>query len=416
LHILVKNIFSLYVLQASAYLIPLITTPYLARTLGVANFGVLAIASAILGYVSLVTDWGFGFTATRDAARHATDAAALRKIYWNTVLAKALLCSCALLVFVAALFVVPEWHQMVSILLVSLLSSVIGILHAGWFLQGLEKIVRLATISLVTRFLSVPLIFAFVHSPEDVIVVVAIGTGLGIVSTVISLLVANRAVALLPIHFDIIAACRQIKAGTSIFLSTAGINLYTQSNIIMIGMIAGPVQAGLYSGAEKIQRAALSLIGPVSSAVYPRINNLLVSNPKESHKLMRTLLIVQGLFTLCLSVGMYLTADFATHLLLGEQYLSAIPIIRWLAALPFLIGVSNVLGINMMFPFGMNNEVALITLASGVINVIMLSVLTYFEGAVGAAISVVITETFVTLSMAWVVYAKRHIAFKIHQI
>ena len=78
MHILVKNILSLYVLQASAYLIPLITTPYLARTLGVSHFGILGIASGIIGYVSLVTDWGFGFTATREVARHATDAAALR--------------------------------------------------------------------------------------------------------------------------------------------------------------------------------------------------------------------------------------------------------------------------------------------------------------------------------------------------
>jgi O-antigen/teichoic acid export membrane protein len=183
----------------------------------------------------------------------------------------------------------------------------------------------------------------------------------------------------------------------------------------MIGAVAGPIQAGLYNGAEKIQRAVIGLIGPVSSAVYPRINNLLVSNPKQSHQLMRITLIAQGLFALCLSAGMYLTADIGTRLLLGEQYLSAIPIIRCLAALPFLIGVSNVLGINMMFPFGMNNEVARITLASGVFNVAMLPLLTYFLGAIGAAISIVITETFVTVSMAWVIYANRHVVFKTHQ-
>jgi O-antigen/teichoic acid export membrane protein len=415
LFILVKNILSLYVLQAGTYLIPLITTPYLACTLGVANFGVLGIATAIMGYVSLVTDWGFGFTATKEVASHATDAAALRKIYWNTVLAKALLCSCALLMFIAAVWAIPQWRQMGSILFVASLSLVTGIFSTAWFLQGLEKIVPMATISLVNRFLSVPMIFALVHSPEDVIVVVAIGAGLGTISTVISFFVANRAVALLPIHFDIKGACQQIKAGASIFLSTAGISLYTQSNIIMIGAVAGPIQAGLYNGAEKIQRAVIGLIGPVSSAVYPRINNLLVSNPKQSHQLMRITLIAQGLFALCLSAGMYLTADIGTRLLLGEQYLSAIPIIRCLAALPFLIGVSNVLGINMMFPFGMNNEVARITLASGVFNVAMLPLLTYFLGAIGAAISIVLTETFVTVSMAWVIYANRHVVFKTHQ-
>ena len=86
------------------------------------------------------------------------DIASLRKIYWNTVLAKALLCGCALLVFIAAVWVIPQWRQMGSILFVASLSSVTGIFNTAWFLQGLEKIVRLATISLVNRFLSVPLI------------------------------------------------------------------------------------------------------------------------------------------------------------------------------------------------------------------------------------------------------------------
>ena len=274
---------------------------YLAHTLGVSHFGILGIASGIIGYVSLVTDWGFGFTATREVARHATDAAALRKIYWNTVLAKALLCGCALTVFIAAIWVVPEWRGMVPILLVFSLGPITSILGTAWFLQGLEKMVGISTISLIIRFLAVPLIFALVHSPEDVIVVAAIGSGAGLTTTLISFWTAHRAVPLLPVYFDMRGAYRQIKTGASIFLSTAGISLYTQSDVIMIGMIAGPIQAGLYSGAEKIQRAVLSLIGPVSSAVYPRINNLLVSNPKQSHKLMHITLIMQGLFTLCLA-------------------------------------------------------------------------------------------------------------------
>jgi O-antigen/teichoic acid export membrane protein len=409
-----KNIAALFVLQVSVYAVPLITTPYLARTLGVANFGLLGVASAMVSYISLISDWGFAFTATRETARHAADPGALRKILWDTLLAKALLCGAALTVFLAVILLIPlpQWRGMVPLLLVYSLTPVTGIFGVGWFLQGMEKMVGYAAVSLIGRLAYVPLVFAFVHTQEDVLIVAVIQSGTSIVSVVASLVVASRKVPLMPIQLDVRAAWRQIREGFPVFLSTGGISLYTQSNIILVGTIAGPIQAGLYSGGEKIQRALQGLAGPVSAAVYPRINNLLVSNPNESHKLMRWTLIGQGGFTLCLSIAMFLSADIVTTVFLGNQYVNAIPVIRWLSAVPFLTGLSNALGVNMMFPFGMNEEMARITVASGVFNLATLSLLTYEKGAVGAAISIVMTEIFVTSAMAWTIYAKRKTVFQ----
>ncbi|WGJ16623.1 flippase [Methylocapsa sp. D3K7] len=398
-------------MQASVYIVPLITTPYLARTLGVANFGLLGVASAIVSYVSLLSDWGFAFTATRETARHAGDPVALRKILWDTLLAKGMLCGVGLTIFLIVISIVPQWRGIVPLLLIYALTPITGVFGVGWFLQGMEKMVGYATVSLIGRFTYVPLILLFVHSPQDVLIVAAIQSGTSVVSVIASLVVASRKVPLLPIHLDFRAALRQIKLGMPVFISTGGISLYTQSNIILVGTIAGPIQAGLYSGGEKIQRALQGLAGPISAAVYPRINNLLVSNPGEAHKLMRWTLIGQGGLTLCMSIAMFLSADIITTVFLGNQYANAVPVIRWLSAIPFLTGINNSLGVNMMFPFGMNAEVARITVASGVFNLVMLSLLTYEMGAVGAAISIVMTEIFVTLAEAWIIYAKRKVVF-----
>jgi polysaccharide transporter, PST family len=415
LHVLARNILSLFVLQASAYLIPLITTPYLARTLQIEHFGLLGIASAVTGYVSLVSNWGFGYTATREVARHAADPVTVRAIFWNTLLAKATLCASALVVFITITCCVPEWRRMLPLFLAFSLVPIAGVFNAGWLLQGLEQIVSFSQISLLSRILAIPLIFALVHRPDDVIEVAAIGSGTELLSAAISLVVANRAVRLLPGHFDLLAACKQIRTGAPVFLATGGIHLYTQSNIVLIGVISGPVQAGLYSGAEKLQRALTSLIGPVSTAVYPRINNLLVSAPAKSHRLMLITLAAQGFATLGVSIAMYLTAHTATLLLLGTQYAGAVPVIQVLSALPFLIGLNNALGVNMMFPFGLNAEVTRITVAGGILNVGLLSVLTYAQGAIGAAVAVVVTETFVTVGFAWVIYTRRKIVFRVHE-
>ena len=51
------------------YVIALATFPYLARTLGVAGFGVFGLGAAIAACAQLLTHWGFALTGTQQATR-----------------------------------------------------------------------------------------------------------------------------------------------------------------------------------------------------------------------------------------------------------------------------------------------------------------------------------------------------------
>ena len=63
-NVIVRNTLILALSQASIYLLPLVTTPYLARVLGAEHFGLLGIASNIIGNLLIFTDWGFSLSAT----------------------------------------------------------------------------------------------------------------------------------------------------------------------------------------------------------------------------------------------------------------------------------------------------------------------------------------------------------------
>jgi O-antigen/teichoic acid export membrane protein len=115
--------------------------------------------------------------------------------------------------------------------------------------------------------------------------------------------------------------------------------------------------------------------------------------------MMIRMLLVQGSFTLVTSVVMFVVAPWGVPLFLGKDYVGAVKVVQWMSPLPFVIGISNVLGVNVMLPLGMKNQFALIVSMSAIVNLVAMLLLCPSFGAVGAALSSLITECFVTATM-----------------
>ena len=262
----------------------------------------------------------------------------------------------------------------------------------------------MATGVLIGRLLTIPLIFMFVHGPSDTMLVVAITEIGSIVAVSINFYNAVLLKPLLPVTWTFSGAFRQLSSGWHIFISMGATTLYTQLNVILLGIAAGPVQAGLLYGAERLQRAGKSLVGPLSGAMYPRINKLLSEDRPHAIRLAKRLLILQGSITFALSLVTFAIAPYLILWLLGTGYEGAVPTLRWLSWTLFLVGLNNVLGVQIMLPFGMQQSVMRITAGSGLFNLAAIVPLSYFYSATGASISILLTEVMVTSLMGFAVW------------
>jgi len=68
-----------------------------------------------------------------------------------------------------------------------------------------------------------------------------------------------------------------LRDGWYIFAGTVAVTLYTVANAFILGFFVTTAQLALFAGPERLIRAMLKLTGPLSAAIYPRIN-LLVSH------------------------------------------------------------------------------------------------------------------------------------------
>jgi O-antigen/teichoic acid export membrane protein len=198
-----------------------------------------------------------------------------------------------------------------------------------------------------------------------------------------------------------------------LFVSTASISLYQATNTVVLGLVAGSAAVGHYSAAEKVIQACQGLLVPISQSVYPRVSRLMQESRTAAFALIRKVLRIQGSVAFALSLLLFALAPLLIRLLYGIDYEETISVLRWLAVLPFLIGLSNVFGVQTMLAMGMNQLVTRILVIAGALNVVILFVLTHWFGAVGAAMAVAGTELFVTAVMALILRRRNLPVFRI---
>jgi len=401
-----KNIAHLFVLQGANYVLPLITVPYLVRVLGPEHYGRIAFAQAFIHYFVVLTNYGFDLSATRAVALARDDPSKLSRLFSAVMLVKFLLMLLGFGIMLLCIWLSP---------LLVYLTVVGNALFPVWLFQGMERLHHISIFTIIARSLTVIAIFALVHEQADYRLAAALQASSMVLA---GLLALSFVPCLAPVrlHWPGFAQLRQVAVdGWHVFLSTAAISLYTTSNVFFLGLLAPPTAVGYFSAAEKLVKAVQGLITPVAQAVYPHVAALSARSRDDALKFIGKLLHLQGAATLALSLLLLILAAPAVHLLLGDQFKESVRLVQLMSVLPFVVGLSNVFGVQTMLVFNMDRAVSRIVTALGIMNVFMIIGFVYAVGVVGAAISVVFVEVMVTASYAFCLHRSGILGTIVHR-
>src|SRR5438105_7394498 len=130
---IVGNAVSLYAVQGFNYLIPLLLLPYLLRVLSPDSYGSIMLAQSLVGYAIILTEFGFNLTAARDIAVARNEPAAVARIYWTTMGAKALLMFVSIVLLGIVILLVPTFRSQWPIFVASALLVVGNVAFPQWY-------------------------------------------------------------------------------------------------------------------------------------------------------------------------------------------------------------------------------------------------------------------------------------------
>ncbi|MCX4149871.1 MULTISPECIES: flippase [Paraburkholderia] len=398
---------ALSVLQVANMVLPLATLPYLFRVLGPNHFGAYVFAQAVVTYLVLLADYGFNWSATGEIARVQNDRDAVSRIFWKTQVAKTLVACVGLALLVLGVLLVPKFIEIRPIIFATFPLVIGTVLFPQWLFQGLERMSFVTISTLSARLLVIPATYLLVHSPDDTWRAALIASMSTVVAGLISLTLIARMRLIsfwLPGVSDVIGAFRD---GWHVFMATAAISLYTTTNSVLLGFLAGNVTLGYFGAADKIRNVAQSLIAPLSNAMYPRVNALFAEDTVKAYALVRKALYAMSTIMFAVSVMLWALAPWIVRIGMGPQYAPVVDVLRWMAFVPWMVALNNVLGLQMMLPLGMKKKFSEILLGSGVFNIALLVPLSIRFGAQGAAMSILATEALVTGCMALYLVKKR---------
>lgn len=363
---IIENFSYLSVLQILSMITPLITYPYLVKTLGEVIYGTVVFAQAVVTYFNILVVFGFNFTAARDVSQYRDDTKKLSEIVSAVTIIKTLFLIVSLLLISGYMLYISQIDY--TLYYLSFWICLNEILFPSWFFQGKEEMKYITFINLGIRLLFILMIFIFIKSPDDYLyfpLLNGIGVTLaGVVSFI--LLYKKYKVRLIVVPIKILT--KYLKESYYLFISNVSIQIYVNANKIIIGTFLGMREVTYYDLAEKITNMGKVPQSMISQVLYPKIS--LEKNGSFLRK------VLKG--TILMNVFLYLMVFLFTNQIVA-YFGGNETVLRILFLTIPIIGISNVLMVLTLLPFGYNKAFTRIVFLSAFFYLLIVLILYGFS-------------------------------------
>lgn len=377
---------------------PLITFPYISRVLQPEGIGLYNFYNSILSYVALFANIGISLYATREIAQHREDITLRSKLTVEIFILNIITMLCAYItVFILDAFV-PRIHENQALFYIMSFSIILGPLSVNWFFQAIEDFKYITQRSLFVKLLSFILLFVFVRTKGDIMMYAIVLLIANVGNNLFNFIHLRKHLSLVNIEWRSLQIFRHLKPSLILFILNVIISIYVNLDSVMLGFIQSDAAVGYYSVAGRISHIILSLVSSLGIVLLPRFSYLLESKDyNEFDRLCRKSLDFTLGLSLPIVVGLMLLTNPLIMLVFGEKYIPSISVLQILSPIILFAGITNVLGIQILYSKRKENLVIYSTLGAALVNFTLNMILIPSYSYIGAAVATCIAEFIVLI-------------------
>ena len=348
-------------------LLPLVTAPYLSRTVGPEGVGLYSRAWSISYIFCLAAMLGLNDYGVRAIARVRDDRKQLDRTFSALWQMQLMVAGVMLVFWFVYVFVFAQEEKEVALHLTMM--SVSCLVSLDWCLMGLDLFRPIALRNTFVKSAAAVCVFLFVRDRSDLWIyalVWSLSTLLGNLLCLPSLRgrVSFRRVPLRE-------SLQHLGPCAVLFVSVIAVSVYRTMDKVMVSWMAGLEQNGQYENAEKIIYCLSGFISAIGTVMMPKVSHMQQQGRTEEIKghIDRSMNLI--LCMVCaLAFGTAAVADRFSVLFYGENFAEAGILMAPLAFTLIMIGFANVIRTQWVLPRGRDSVFVTSVCAGAAVNLI----------------------------------------------
>ena len=365
-----KNTVYSIIKTGSSILFPLITFPYISRVLLTENVGKINFGLSIVSYFSLVASLGITTYAIRECSAIRDDKEKLSNTASQIFSINIITTIIAYLALAITLCLYRKLDNYRTLIILQSLTIIATTLGADWLNSAMEDFKYITLRTVAFQFISLLLMFVFVHRPEDYIIYALI------------CLVSNAGANILNMWYrgkyckvsftKNIEWKHHLMPIIYLFVMLLAQTIFASADSTMLGLMHGDYDVGIYATAHKVSGMINQMIGSLLWVIMPRMAYYFdAGDYARINKLLRKVLGFNLLAGLPLAVGTFMLSDEIIMIVAGSGYEEASSVLKMLM-ISFAITLfgGNFLGNAILLPSKKEKTFMIVCCIAAVVNVI----------------------------------------------